>query len=191
MRVLGKEDIKTDAVMEVSGIITLGRDYVLDSFLASDCRKLFWLDCDMVFDPASFFRLLYLSTKRAVVCAAYPSRQGDEQFYIYHEGQMKIDQLGLCEIKGAGLGFTVMDRKVAEKLVEDKPLTHVAVKNRVIRQVFRTGNVNGEFMSEDICFFEDIRKLGYKVWCDPSIELGHMGENEWRARLLDKMEKVE
>jgi hypothetical protein len=38
--------------------------------------------------------------------------------------------------------------------------------------------------------FEDIRALGFKVWLDPTIELGHVGSKEWRGAVAELKENT-
>ena len=45
--------------------------------------------------------------------------------------------------------------------------------------------------TEDIAFFDDLRDEGFTIWCDPSIELGHVGEKEWRGRFADALKTKE
>ena len=49
--------------------------------------------------------------------------------------------------------------------------------------------VSGERTGEDVFFFNDVRAAGFDVWLDPSIELGHVGEHEWRGRFADTITK--
>ena len=54
-----------------------------------------------------------------------------------------------------------------------------------MRQVFRNGVEHGLLVGEDVMFFNDIRKLGYDVWCDPSLKLGHIGSKVYHGSLYD------
>ena len=46
-------------------------------------------------------------------------------------------------------------------------------------------------MGEDMAFFEDLQKLGYKVHLDPSIELGHIGRKVYTGKIMDLLYKEE
>jgi hypothetical protein len=186
---LARMNVPYDIVMEVSGVIQMGRDSVLDSFLRSDKDKLFWIDSDMVWTPDDFLRLLALSTKVDVVGCAYPAKvEGPSTFYVNLESkEIDTGPYGLLDVKGMGLGFTVVDRKVVEKLAENAPKVHDQINKRDMAAVFRVDIVDGVRRTEDMAFFADIKALGYKVWCDASIELGHTGEKTWRAKLSDAL----
>jgi len=181
-----KMDIRCDIAMEVSGVIQIGRDNVLDDFLRGDTDKLFWIDSDMVWNPDDFIRLLALSTQVDVVGAAYPAKvEGPTTFYANFDVTGRRGDYGLMEVKGLGLGFTVVSRAVAEKLAADAPKVADQISGRSVASVFRVDVVDGRRRTEDMAFFADIRAAGYPVWIDPHISLGHIGEREWRGRILD------
>ena len=184
---LTKHKIKHNISMHVCGIITMGRSNVLADFLQSGTQKLFWVDADMVWDPQDVMKLLAMSTEVDVVAAAYPAKvEGPATYYANFDAERKIGPFGLHEVKGLGLGFTVVDRKVCQELSDRAPMVKDEIANRSSAQVFRTdATADGHFRGEDMAFFADIRDLGYTVWCDPTIELGHIGPREWRGRLSD------
>lgn len=191
MHELGARGIYTEVDMNRCGLVHWNRDWVLDGFLKSDKQKLFWIDSDMVWKPDAFIRMLALSTLRDVVCAAYMAKQDDTvNFQIKGTDKpQSTDELGLFEIMGTGLGFTVMDRKVAEEVSKDKPLK--VHQGREMREVFRTDIVDGRARGEDIAFFADIGELGHKIWLDPTIELGHVGQKTWRGRAIENLQRIE
>lgn len=183
----GAGGIDLSLCMEVRGIVEWARDAVLDSFLASKAQKLFWIDSDMVWEPDVFLRLLALSTMRDVVCAAYRSKTDEPTYQINGTGKDEInDELGLIPIRGIGLGFSIMDRKVCEAVSAGKPIVHDDILDRDMRSVFRTSDIiGGKRIGEDIAFFNDIGALGHRIWLDPSVTLGHVGDKMWTGRAAD------
>lgn len=188
----GAQAFPVEIGMHGRGIVHWARDMVLDGFLKSDKSKLFWIDSDMVWEPDAFFRLVALSTMRDVVSAAYPSKKdGPLTFQISGTGEaQETDDLGLFDVMGVGLGFTIMDRKVCEQVSERAVSAHDQNSGEPLKSVFRTDIVNGIRRGEDMAFFSDIRALGHKVWLDPSITLGHVGDKCWTGRALDAMERA-
>ena len=182
--------VRCDIIMEVSGVVQMTRDCVLDSFLKGDAQKLFWIDSDMAWSPDDFLRMLAISTKVGVLAASYPARMdGPLSFYVDYAKDRKIGPFGVQEINGAGLGFTVMDRSIAEELAAKAPRVTDTLNEREMAAVFRVDIVDGKRRTEDMAFFADIRDLGHTVWMDPSIELGHIGEKQWRGRIMDAFKK--
>ena len=177
--------------------VVAARDQVIGQFLAGSCNRLFWIDSDIVFTPADFFRLLALSTKMDVVCATYPVKRSPVIFPIRHENLRDFEQndYGCIKILGAGLGFTVLTREAVERVVADKPRILDGRSQEYI-SVFRrdTEVIDGRTYGrgEDNAFFADLRGLGYDVWLDPTIQLGHVGIHTFRGDPINalKLERV-
>lgn len=173
--------------IEVSGVVTIGRDLVLDDFLQSTSDYLFWIDSDMVWEPEDFLRIVALATQVGVVCAAYPAKvEGPVSFYAKSGDELTTGPYGLLEIEGTGLGFTCISREWLEKLAATKPDVRDQITERSLKSVFRVDiSEDGFRRTEDIAFFHDLRALGAKVWLDPQIGLGHIGERMWQGRFAD------
>jgi hypothetical protein len=188
MYVAGARGISLALQMEISGIIQDGRNAVFTDFLNSKANKLFWIDSDMVWEVDDFLKMLALSTKKEVICSAYSAKiSTTPTFQMDYDLPFKVEDYGLISVKGLGLGFSIIDREVCEKLAAQSPryISH----ERELVDLFRVDIADGHRRTEDMAFFSDIRDLGYKVWVDPSIELGHIGELEWRGRLSDAINK--
>jgi hypothetical protein len=174
--------IRCEISVERSSIVTMGRDFVLDNFLRGGMDRLFWIDSDMVWSPDDFMRLLAISTRVDVVGASYPAKvEGPTKHYVLPADERKVGPFGIQEAKGFGLGFTVVSREVCEKIAAKAPRFKDGISGREMASVFRFDIVNGLLRTEDMAFFSDIRDLGYTVWIDPSIDLGHIGEKQWRG----------
>ena len=183
----------TPGMVAGMSVIQWARDEVLDMFLQSDANRLFWIDSDMVWNVKDFMRLLALSTKRDIVCGAYPAKVEQPTFYVLHDQQegMTKGEYGLFEIHGIGLGFTVMTRKACEAIAKDAPRVRDALGNKEMAGVFRIDTVDGERRGEDMAFFADLRKLGFKVWLDPEVKLGHMGMKKYEGSISNALQSVQ
>jgi hypothetical protein len=176
------------ALVAGNAVIQWARDEVIDLFLKTDCSRLFWIDSDIVWDPNDFIRMLALSQKRDIVCATYPAKKEPTTFYINHDPPLVSDDLGLFEIKGAGLGFTVVTRRVIEDLVSFSPKAVDQITGKNIAQVFRVGMKDGTRIGEDMAFFDDVRKLGFKVHLDPLVKLRHLGLKQYEGSIFDAIQ---
>ena len=172
---------------------TWARDEVLDLFLQTDANRLFCIDSDIVWEPDSFLRLLALSTKRKIVCGSYVAKKDQPTFFIRYDENKTIeaDEYGLLEIDGLGLGFTVLDREVVENITSKSEKVYDEVQKKSIPAIFRRGRDDGKRKGEDMAFFEDLQKLGYKIYIDPSIELGHIGRKIYTGKIMDLLYKEE
>lgn len=164
-----------------SSVITTARSAVLDAFLKTNTEKLFWIDSDIVWKSADFFRLLALSTQLDVVCGAYPHRRFPLGFSICYPDSVALEanSYGCVKIEGTGLGFTIISRAVAEKLAANSPRRTDPIDGTEMAHVFRVGE-----KGEDLFFFDDVRAMGYDVWLDPSLQLGHVGAHVYSAQLV-------
>ncbi len=168
------------------------RSELARQFMASGFNRLFWIDSDMSWAPQDFRRLLALSTVMPIVGASYPVKRGiGNEFLIDIESiVMEPNEYGCFEIRGMGLGFTVMQREVIERMSEGAR-SFVNQAGEKVPMIFRTGIDEDDncYRSEDMHFFKACRKLGYKINLDPTIELGHVGGNEWKGRMMDALRR--
>lgn len=176
-----------------NAVIQWARDEVIEEFLKSDATRLFLIDSDIVWKPEDFMRMLALTQLREVVCATYPAKVDQPTFYVNHDKTQPVvaDSLGLLEIWGVGLGFTVVRREVIEALVEKAPRIYDEISGRELAEVFRVGSVdaNGRRSrrGEDMAFFRDIIDLGYKILLDPEVSLGHIGTKVYTGSVKDAL----
>lgn len=183
-----------------SSLIEAARSKVAYHFLQGSYDMLFWIDSDIVWDPNDFVRLVALCTQRDIVAACYPAKMLPMQFMINGNPGDRIDtdELGLIsQIKGIGMGFTCVSRRVIEAMVagtKENPVPMLVfpdVGKAPIPKIFRTGATEeGHFMGEDMAFFHDCRELGFPLYIDPTVKLGHVGPHKFEGRLSDLLEKV-
>lgn len=162
------------------------RDIVLDGFLSSNQDRLFWIDSDMVWKPEDFFKLVAYSTLVDIVLASYPAKTEDPApFFVDMDSPAETNELGLLKIKGAGLGFCCMSRKSVQAIADMSPEVYDQSIGRKRKKVFRHDIHEGNDRTEDFAFFADAMECGFDIWLDPHIELGHIGQREWRGKFSD------
>jgi hypothetical protein len=172
-------------------IIQKVRSILTHSFLKSGMDRIFWIDSDMSWSPEAFMRLLGLSTVMDVVGATYPAKRDPNiEFMMSLEdtGHVEANQYGCVPVKGMGLGFTVVNRRIIKTLADQAQ--KVREDGEDVAMIFRCGVEGGVFVGEDIAFFGDCRKLGATVFCDPSIKLGHVGGKVYEGSLSEAMRKI-
>jgi hypothetical protein len=150
--------------------------------------KLIQKDKDLVCAVYPKKNLLHEKIKEAAI-------QGKENFMDYgcsfvlnttdESNEIKVNQDGLVEVVHAGTGFMLIKRRVFEKL---KPYVG-QYRNSVIYdkekndhtmpihyEFFGVGIKNGLLLSEDWFFCEKWLEQDGKIYIDPSIKLGHVGQ---------------
>jgi len=170
-----------------SSVITTARSTVAHRFLQGKASRLFWIDSDIEWDAQDFLRLLALSSRLDVVCAAYPlKREGPTAFVIRHPDAKTFEMhpLGCVKIEGTGLGFTVLTREVVARVAAAKPRVLNEASGEILADLFRIDTEGGAIRGEDIAFFADIRAEGFEVWLDPTISLGHVGQKIFRGDVV-------
>ena len=181
--------LQFEVQMQVGGsLVHHSRSKCAYLFLKSDCNRLFWIDSDMVWSAADFFRLLAMSTKMECVSAIYPSKSDPADFYLRVNDlsePFEANEYGCFSLNGLGLGFTVVQRKVIQQLSDNAPKRKFNGMDELLPSIFRLDHEGDEERGEDMAFFSDVRALGYKVHLDPSISLGHVGSKEYRADFMD------
>ena len=167
-------------------VVTMARNRVVDSFLKTDYRALFWIDSDIAWRPEDFLRLLALTDEVDVVGALYPMKSNDVivPTAFSRRGEFDMNKFGLLHANGMGLGFCVMKREVVEKVAATKPKVIDRLGALEMADVFRLDTFKGYFRGEDMAFFADIRDEGFSVWVDPTIRVQHIGEKAYSEDIV-------
>jgi hypothetical protein len=170
-----------------SSIITTARSLVVHRFLEGKQKRLFWIDSDIEWEPDDFLRVLGLSQGMDIVCGAYPLKREDQKSFVIRNSdpaKVTINPYGCIRVEGTGLGFTVMTREVVEKIVATKPKIMNEGSGELMADVFRVDTFEGRLRGEDMAFFDDLRDLGYEIWLDPTVDLGHIGHKVFRGDVV-------
>lgn len=171
-----------------SSLVHHARTLAAWRFLKTNSNRLFWIDSDIVWSPDAFLRLLALSTKMEIVVGMYPTKKDPPTFQFNPHEIMQANPLGCFPIKGAGMGFCIVQRHVIEELSARAPMAMFPDINddKPIPHVFRCDiNADGYSRGEDMAFFDDARDLGYTVNMDPTIQLGHVGAKTYSGKVMD------
>lgn len=189
VRFCTEQSIRVRMVSPVgSSLVTDARSGVVDAFLKGDATHLFWIDADMFWQPVDFIRLLTFCTQVDVAGATYAMKVEPIRFMMRKLLTSHLSDLGLVETEGLPLGFTCMKRAVVEKVAATKPMIRCNGSPEGFREVFTLGRTpDGDRLGEDMGFFQDIREAGYKVWMDPSINVGHVGLKVYAGDVMESL----
>lgn len=170
-----------------SALIDLCRNRLVKKFLQeSTTQKLLFLDSDIIFKAMDLVQLYSWSNHYPIVGATYPLRKEPVKFFINHvDGCFETNEDGLIEVGGFGAGFVIIDRSVFEKM--DQFVEQIETsEGEVLKRYFDIRVVNGKYLGEDISFYRRwIEECDGSVFIDPTINLKHVGNKEFDAKLID------
>lgn len=157
-------------VMHMAGSLVYdARNKLAAKAVELECDYVMWFDSDMVFEPDTLERLI--AHDKDIVTGIYHRRSGSYKPVLFKEltdngdGTFTaVDYLdyptdGLFKVAGMGFGCVLMKTSV---------LFDMAVN---MKDWFTP---NGR-IGEDLSFCHRATQLGYEIWADPSIRLGHVG----------------
>jgi hypothetical protein len=183
-----------------SSVISKARNELCAHFLLSDCTDLLFIDDDMQWSPNSVLRLL--ASDQPLIGGVGRMRvqkpNSDPAVWCWRplhnaSGQLRQDDMGAVEAAGFGAAFMLINRRVFADMVEAHPewkrpgAEDWEAELRAHYFEFFRQNHEGESgeASEDYVFCDRWRRLGNKVWVDPTIHLGHIGSWNYQGCLED------
>lgn len=142
-----------------SSLVANVRNQCVDAARQTECDKLLMIDSDMTFPHDTLVRLL--SHGVDIVGGVYMRRGGTQEMIGAPLATGDYD--GLVEMKMLGTGCILIDMKIFRELP---------------RPWFRCppDEANGVNIGEDVQFCRDATALGYRLWADASLDLGHIDQ---------------
>lgn len=149
-----------------------------------DYDYLFWVDSDVLFSPDDVRRLL--SHEKDIVSGCYIMSDNnhypivldmDNEYFLKHGHYEFLDRSSLAALQGrltpvayVGFGFICIKKGVFEKLgypfFRPNRLTFGTENRPEDEQIV-------EYASEDVSWCMNVRELGFDVWVDPTVLVGH------------------
>jgi len=132
---------------------------------------LLFIDSDMAFPTDGLVKLI--NSGKDIIGGLYHSRKAPHLPLVYKKGKKgyvaienKHDKIFECD--AVATGFMLISKKVLEAFDKD-------IKKGG-EFPFNFKNVDGIELGDDIAFCYRAKKLGFKIYCDPTIPLGHVGK---------------
>lgn len=180
-------DIQIGSICGCS-ILPRARNLLAQDMLESDCDYMLFIDSDINFDPSDVFRLMVWAQDPVKgIVAGVPRVRSTDEVYIakleQHDNELTLNGQGLVRAERVATAFMLVQRKVLTDMVEAHPeWKHFDIRTqRDMHALFNYIVTPEGFMGEDYVFCDRVRELGYEVWIDPSIQLGHMGVQEYEG----------
>jgi hypothetical protein len=170
-------------------VVSRARNLLAKDMLESDCTDLMFIDSDINFQPEDIFRLLaWTSDPKKGIVAGVPRTRKSEKVYIATldfdgNNELTMNGMGLVRAKRVATAFMMVRREVFEKMVEAHPEWNYYDdrSDRMLNAMFDFQVTDEGYIGEDFLFCDRTRELGFEVWVDPTISLGHMGVQEYEG----------
>ena len=170
-------------------LITRARNTIVSEFAArAEFTHLLFLDADVMLPAPGLRRLL--DAGRDVVGAAVAlkgrNRSGGR---IFNVGRLVGEDRGHYLVERIGTAALLLSRRAVDALIADARadgriyergwlVRGLALQAGVQYDVFRTGVVDAEYLSEDFWVCRELRRLGFPIHLDPMIVTRHSGTME-------------
>lgn len=180
----------TVRLVDGDALISRSRSRAATHFLKTTKDELLmFIDDDIVISPFDASKLMWEAhqMKLPVVGAAYVTKTKVSPGFAIRpleSDKLEFGRDGMVyEVRSISTGCMIIRREVLENFIESgaAPLCkHGATGYHPFFQ-HQKMMIDGvwEDMSEDWYFCEEARKLGFKIYCDTTIKLGHIGPYEF------------
>lgn len=169
-------------------VVSRARNLLVKDLMESECTDLLFIDADINFRAEDVFRLLaWTSDPKKGIVAGVPRTRKTNKVYIatldQDEQGLTMNGMGLVRATRVATAFMMVRREVFENLITCHPEWTYFDENsgRQLSAVFDFKVTPEGYIGEDFLFCDRTRELGYEVWIDPTIKLGHMGVQEYEG----------
>ena len=162
--------------------IDRSRSAVATQFLDEPNRTgdvLVFIDYDIMFDAPTLHQLIKdCYATKSIVVGPYAIKNEkvppDICVNLLKGNSLKLrtGKPELLEVRYGGTGFMAIHIDVLRKMAETMETVECGSN---FYPFFLPITVDGKYLSEDFSFCYKARELGFKVWCDPNLWLGHVG----------------
>lgn len=138
---------------------------IVKKALQYDCTHVLFIDDDMVFEPDALERLLKRDKDIVGVNSMIRDLPLRSTVKIHNEAGEQVYEFSddLFECQAVGTGFMLIKLVVFKHI--PKPW------------FFYKHDDNGDMtVGSDMWFCNKVKEAGFKVWCDPTIKIGHIGD---------------
>ena len=179
-------DIQISSICSCS-MVSRARNLLAQDMIESSCDYLLFVDSDINFEPEDIFRLMaWAEDPKKGIVAAVPRTRSEDKVYIanldYDENsELTMNGMGLVRAERVATAFMLVRREVFITMAEAHPEWKYYDKrsDRVVPCLFDFELTEEGYIGEDFLFCDRARELGFEVWIDPTITLGHMGVQEY------------
>lgn len=162
-KMLEERGVDYEIKIQSGTLVYLAREELTSYALGFGFTHVLWLDSDMVFEEEIIDDLY--DTGKDFVCGIFHARRPGHQSCIfksltppdrYHYDEYPTDTF---KIKGCGMAATLVNTEIL----------------KAVRAKFGSC-FNPDFcLGEDLAFCKRADMMGYEIWCEPTVRVGHIG----------------
>ena len=198
---LGKSGIEVGIHTMKSPLIHQARNYLTSVFLTTEYQYLLFIDSDVEFEPEAVVRMMV--AKKNIVCTPYRVKSPDITKHVYtvefkDPKNILVLAEGLVEIEAGPTGLMLIDRKVFEKIIENR--TDLKIINKATPNAgkshdfyynfFNFGFIDGYAMGEDVSFCKLARDNDFKIYANIESSTTHHGSFAWKGTFGESMKEI-
>lgn len=164
------------------------RAEICEHFLSiEDSTDLVMIDHDVIWEAGALLRLLDYPVD--VVAGIYPHRRDPITYPISWTDAKELwadPETGLLEVAGVPGGFLKISRAALLKMkahYTDLEYACDRVPSGKAVGLFEPYRIGLKKLSEDYAFCQRWRDIGGKVWIDPDISMGHIGNKTFEGHI--------
>lgn len=161
-------------------VIEKARNELVVSAVEAKATHLMFVDSDMVFPPHAIDQLV--DRQKDIVGGLFYGRMHPKahMYRLDKDGNnqeidiKEADKKGMVEVDFMGTGFMLINMRVFEKL--EPPFFRLSYD-------YEKFGLKGNGLNpigEDAYFCFTAKQAGFKIWCDTSFEIGHVGYHTYR-----------
>lgn len=166
------------------------RGVIATNFYYSECDTLVFIDSDVAWESGALLKII--DAPEDVVGGIYPQRLDPLKWTVKYLDKPELwanPDTGLLEVEAIPAGFMKISRNCIEKMIEAYPQKYFndkAVDNEFYALfesfIFEKDGYNCKH-GEDYSFCYRWRDIGGKIWIDPEIDMGHIGNKIFQGHL--------
>jgi hypothetical protein len=198
---LGKSGIEVGIHTMRSPLIHQARNYLTSVFLTTEYQYMLFIDSDVEFEPEAVVRMMV--AKKNMICTPYRVKSLDINKHVYtvefkDPKNILVLAEGLVEIEAGPTGLMLIDRKVFEKIIKNRPdlkIINKAVPNadkshKFYYNFFDFGFIDGYAMGEDVSFCKLVRGNGFKIYANIESSTTHHGSFAWKGTFGESLKSI-
>jgi len=198
---LGKSGIEVGIHTMRSPLIHQARNYLTSVFLTTEYQYMLFIDSDVEFEPEAVVRMMV--AKKNMICTPYRVKSLDINKHIYtvefkDPKNILVLAEGLVEIEAGPTGLMLIDRKVFEKIIKNRPDLKIINKaalnadksHKFYYNFFDFGFIDGYAMGEDVSFCKLVRGNGFKIYANIESSTTHHGSFAWKGTFGESLKSI-